>query len=282
MRLNADMNIWDDCPSPAAGDSLDGGGLAMGTQPGTAFHDNQIGLARPEETTGMAWQARRFVPFRRPPYAKLDPTLFSAPSRRQSVACKYSVPIHFRFVSYRPAQSFLLFTSAQDVFSRIGIDLQIASDMMLPVDKNSSPYNSELDKKVRDDPLVTTCNLDSPSGLQQFIRSNIVPLSGVVVVFLPGDLIGFKSTGEREQNNACTALISKDTGLILVSTSSTAWTLAHELGHLLADYGQHDKEPDHVMKETKNIQLTGGQTAPVFSDEEIKRIYQSPFCKPCN
>jgi hypothetical protein len=106
------------------------------------------------------------------------------------------------------------------------------------------------------------------------------PVKGVPVVFLPGTAIG-DPANVGKSNRACTTIASGNE-LILIASDTTRWTLAHELGHVLANYGDHDGgagQENHVMRRTDEIQLPQ-YAAPIFSTDQVQSIYRSSFCLP--
>jgi hypothetical protein len=167
----------------------------------------------------------------------------------------------------------LLFTSAAGVSNQIGVDLQICPDQSI------LPPDDDLDPKLRltTDPVVTTDDLSNPSPLQKSVYSRVhVPDGDVPVVFFPGKL----KTPDNRENKAVTCRFAENKGLILISPGAKTWTLAHELGHLLANCN-HDTEPDHVMTPTDGIKLNNGQSFPIFTTGQTSTIQFSQFSHEC-
>jgi hypothetical protein len=177
----------------------------------------------------------------------------------------HRVKLHFRSLTLTNVPLSSQEANARMVYAKYGIYLDILSGMTMILSEDELKVFDEVDVgECVDNKLSTELADLHKIGLQG------VAANEVVVYFAPK-----LKNAKHKPLNGCAA-INSDRPALVVSATSTPWTLAHELGHVLLEkYSPvHSTDTANVMFKT-----TAGITSfpPDLDTEQLKAIKASKY-----
>lgn len=204
--------------------------------------------------------------------AKLDELLPTAgpvlPNLPKKADFKHRVKIHLRSLSLTDLPISFQELNAKMVYAQYGISLDVLSGMSMALS------SSEL--TLLDTVNTGTCTMNKVEG--ELGELHKIGLQGVganeIVVYFARKVV----TSSGSELNGC-ASSSNDRPAVVVSSSSSPWTMAHEIGHVLLGSFRptHSTVTTNIMH-SPTASITSNP--PGFTPEQLVSIRSSKFVSP--
>lgn len=182
--------------------------------------------------------------------------------------CFYEVNLQMNSIAVPGVSEFSAFYNAQRVYGRYGIGLRLRSGQSLLLTQQQQSGLRVIDGD---------CNWSTLSEEQSQLHS-----LGRAPVFRPFDIqVYFVNEIREEDGSTLTGCGGYAPGspAVTISSSGTAWTFAHELGHVLlgsAFTPVHSTDPNNLMYAfAKTNPITN---PPTLTPEQVRAIKACRYC----